>query len=135
MNMQSINGLKIQFRKRFGQKELVIFIIISIIAGFFTYIAYRPGFLYNSVNFLFCLGVFHILIGLSGIVGNIGMFNAFRYTAYKSNFHRHGNADPTVKPLGYTEYNLAKKKKRVNEYFIVGIPLTLLSLALLTFLQ
>ena len=116
----------------FGKKELIVFIIGFVFAALITWVGWHSGFLFNASNFTFALGAFHVVIGLCACIRNIGVFRLYSYTAYKRAFRRHGNADPSAKPMSFAEYatEFSKNKASVKEYFVVGLPLVILSYVL-----
>ena len=124
-----------RFKRMFGIRDLILLNVGIAFSAFFTIIAYRPGFIFNLINFTFCLGIFHILFGFGVVLKNIGPFKAFGYMQYKRGFRRSGKASPTVQPLSFGEYVLSRKRYSYKEHFFAGMPFIMISLALLFFFQ
>jgi len=120
-----------RLKRIFGVRDLIVFCVGVVFSAFFTFLAYRPGIVFNLINFTFCMGIFHVLVGLCVIVKNLGLFKAFGYMHYKRSFRRHGKTDPTVQPLSFGEYVMSSKRYSYREHIFVGIPFVLISILLL----
>ncbi|MCL2376871.1 MAG: DUF3899 domain-containing protein [Defluviitaleaceae bacterium] len=113
----------------FRKKDLIVFAISLVFAAFYTWVGWQPHFFFNAANFTFCIGMFHIIVGLWVWIKNIGVFRLFTYMAYKISFRRHGHADHSAKPLSFAEYamEVAKRRSTIKEYFIIGLPFVAIS--------
>jgi len=118
------------FEKIFGKNDFGIFMMAMALAAIIAATSYRTGmFFYNASNFAFGVGAVYVVIGLSVIVKNIGLFRSVGYMRYRREFRRTGDADYSAKPVSYAEYNMEKDKNRrsVKKYFIVGLPFLVIS--------
>ena len=114
------------------KRDVVLFVIVLVMATAITLSSYRPGLLWNAANFTFGLGIIYIIIGLSVIVRNLGLFHSISYTNYRRNFRKYGNADYDAKPISFGEFVMTKEKNKsqYKGYLLVGVPFTLISFLL-----
>ncbi|MCL2006551.1 MAG: DUF3899 domain-containing protein [Treponema sp.] len=117
------------FKRYFAKKDLKNFLIGAGIAVFYTVLHRGPYFIFNLVNFLFIIGLYHLVLGLCVIIGNSGLFKIFTYQNYKRKFRLSARDNPTIRPMDLGEYTkeLHKNRRSVKNYFIVGLPFFLLS--------
>ena len=106
-----------------------MFGVVSIPAAIMTINSYRPTLAHIVSNYTFGVGFIYIIIGLSVVVRNFGLFKTLGYNRYRRNFKKHGNADPSARPATFGEYVVeTQRHDPFVRYLLVGVGFIALSL-------
>jgi len=112
------------------RKDLIIFGIIAVPATIMTINSHSPNFWHIASNFTFGMGFIYIMVGLSVIVRNLGLFKTLSYNKYRRDFRKHGNADSSARPASFGEFVTDTTGNRPYKgYLIFGAALLALSYA------
>jgi len=103
------------------KKDLIIFGVVCIPAAIMTINSYRPTWPHVASNFTFGIGFIYLIIGLCIVVRNFGLFKTLGYNRYRRNFKKHGNADPSARPVSFGEYVVdTQRHDPFARYLLVG---------------
>lgn len=96
--------MRMTLRRIWKMEQTRIFLVATAIAVVLLLLRQQSGWLRNVSDFLFVIGMVHILVGSHRYVRNVGLFKTFSYMGYKIRWKRSGKAAGELHPMSLADY-------------------------------
>ena len=95
----------VQLKRLLNNEKIKILLVSGIIAAVVQAVQMTPGVLRNFSDWLFLVGLLHILVGAVRYIRNVGLFKTFSYMAYKRRWKKTARSGE-ARPMSLTEYTV-----------------------------